>query len=148
MKRIERQIYFVMLFVLVLMSFLNPCLFWCAAVELQHVCIDSNIFEVRHNIPTGPATEHSIENSIGEIVNLMSVDAQKLQDAPPFLHLLWSAPLVVGLCMYFLWQELGPSAMAGLLLVLFMIPFNAAFAEKMRKLQVTTGFVSPKDTAI
>ncbi|KAK2171195.1 hypothetical protein NP493_1094g03011 [Ridgeia piscesae] len=76
------------------------------------------------------------ETSVGEIVNLMSVDAQKLQDAPPFLHLIWSAPLVVALCMYFLWQQLGPSAMAGLLFVLFMIPFSVAFAEKMRKLQV------------
>ncbi|KAK2171192.1 hypothetical protein NP493_1094g02037 [Ridgeia piscesae] len=77
------------------------------------------------------------ETSVGEIVNLMSVDAQKLQDAPPFLHLIWSAPLIVGLCMYFLWQQLGPSAMAGLLFVLFMIPFNGVFAEKIRKLQVT-----------
>ena len=28
-------------------------------------------------------------STTGEIVNLMSVDAQKLQDIPGYLHLLW-----------------------------------------------------------
>ncbi|KAK2189921.1 hypothetical protein NP493_93g00019 [Ridgeia piscesae] len=77
------------------------------------------------------------ETSVGEIVNLMSVDAQKLQDAPSFLHLIWSAPLTIALCMYFLWQQLGPSVLAGLLLMLLMIPVNGVIAQKTRKLQVT-----------
>ncbi|KAI0216331.1 Multidrug resistance-associated protein 1, partial [Lamellibrachia satsuma] len=76
------------------------------------------------------------ETTGGEIVNLMSVDAQKLQDAPVFLHLLWSTPLTIGLCMYFLWQQLGPSVLAGLLLILLMIPVNGVIAQKSRKLQV------------
>ena len=75
---------------------------------------------------------------MGEIVNLMSVDAQKLQDAPSFLHLIWSAPLTIALCMYFLWQQLGPSVLAGLLLMLLMIPVNGVIAQKTRKLQVIT----------
>ncbi|KAI0214170.1 Multidrug resistance-associated protein 1, partial [Lamellibrachia satsuma] len=75
------------------------------------------------------------ETSVGKIVNLMSVDAQKLQDAPIFLHLLWSAPLTIALCMYFLWQQLGPSVLAGFLLMLLMIPVNVVIAQKTRKLQ-------------
>ena len=83
------------------------------------------------------------ETSVGKIVNLMSIDAQKFQDAPIFLHLLWSAPLTIGLCMYFLWQQLGPSVLAGLLLMLLMIPVNAVIAQKTRKLQVTTTLLFP-----
>ncbi|KAK2169807.1 hypothetical protein NP493_1174g00004 [Ridgeia piscesae] len=77
------------------------------------------------------------ETSVGEIVNLISVDAQKLQDSPLFLHLIWSAPLTIALCLYFLWQELGPSVLAGLLFMLLMIPVNGVIAQVTRKLQVS-----------
>lgn len=41
---------------------------------------------------------------MGEMVNLMSVDAQRFMDVSPFINLLWSAPLQVILAIYFLWQ--------------------------------------------
>lgn len=41
---------------------------------------------------------------MGEMVNLMSVDAQRFMDVSPFINLLWSAPLQVTLAIYFLWQ--------------------------------------------
>lgn len=41
---------------------------------------------------------------MGEIVNLMSVDAQRFMDVFPFLNLLWATPLQVILAIYFLWQ--------------------------------------------
>lgn len=44
------------------------------------------------------------ESTVGEIVNLMSVDAQRLMEVAPFLNLLWSAPLQIFLAIYFLWQ--------------------------------------------
>lgn len=44
------------------------------------------------------------ESTVGEMVNLMSVDAQRFMDVSPFLNLLWSAPLQVILAIYFLWQ--------------------------------------------
>lgn len=44
------------------------------------------------------------ESTAGEIVNLMSVDAQRFMDVVPFINLLWSAPLQMILAVYFLWQ--------------------------------------------
>lgn len=44
------------------------------------------------------------ESTVGEMVNLMSVDAQRFMDVSPFINLLWSAPLQVILAIYFLWQ--------------------------------------------
>jgi ATP-binding cassette subfamily C (CFTR/MRP) protein 1 len=74
----------------------------------------------------------------GEICNLMSVDAQKLQDAPAYMHQVWSTPLTIALAIYFLWQQLGPSVMAGLALMILLVPVNGLIAQKTRKLQVLT----------
>lgn len=43
-------------------------------------------------------------STVGEIVNLMSVDAQRFMDLTTFLNMLWSAPLQIILALYFLWQ--------------------------------------------
>lgn len=75
-------------------------------------------------------------STVGEIVNLMSVDAQKLQDAPGYLHMLWSAPLTVAVAMYFLWQQLGAATLAGLALMIMLVPVNALIAQKTRTLQI------------
>ncbi|XP_004591269.2 ATP-binding cassette sub-family C member 3 [Ochotona princeps] len=76
------------------------------------------------------------ESTVGEMVNLMSVDAQRFMDVSPFLNLLWSAPLQVILAIYFLWQILGPSVLAGVALMVLLIPLNGAVAMKMRAFQV------------
>ena len=66
----------------------------------------------------------------------MSVDAQKFQDAPAYLHMLWSAPLIIAGSMYFLWQQLGPATLAGLAIMILLVPVNAVIAQKTRKLQI------------
>lgn len=53
------------------------------------------------------------DSTIGEIVNLLAVDAQLLMDLTQHINMLWSAPLQIGLALYFLWNLLGPSILAG-----------------------------------
>ena len=72
----------------------------------------------------------------GEIVNLMSVDAQRFVDLLAFINLVWSAPLQIVLAMFFLWQELGPSVLAGLAVMILMLPLNAFLATFQRRLQI------------
>lgn len=43
-------------------------------------------------------------STVGEIVNLMSVDAQRFMDLATYLNMIWSAPLQVILALFFLWQ--------------------------------------------
>ncbi|KAM9411393.1 ATP-binding cassette sub-family C member 3 isoform 4-T4 [Salvelinus alpinus] len=74
--------------------------------------------------------------TVGEIVNLMSVDAQRFMDLTTFLNMLWSAPLQIILALYFLWQNLGPSVLAGVAVMILLIPLNAAIAVKTRAYQV------------
>ncbi|KAK5851307.1 hypothetical protein PBY51_002110 [Eleginops maclovinus] len=75
-------------------------------------------------------------STVGEVVNLMSVDAQRFMDLTTFLNMLWSAPIQIMLALYFLWQNLGPSVLAGVAVMVMLIPLNAVIAMKTRAYQV------------
>ncbi|TRZ13458.1 hypothetical protein HGM15179_013652 [Zosterops borbonicus] len=75
-------------------------------------------------------------STVGEIVNLMSVDAQRFMDLMTFLNMVWSAPLQILLALYFLWETLGPPVLAGVAVMVLLIPFNSAIAIKTRAFQV------------
>ena len=70
-------------------------------------------------------------------MNLMSVDAQKLNDAPAYMHMIWSTPLTIALAIYMLWQIVGPSVLAGLGCMLLLVPVNGYVASRTKALQVT-----------
>lgn len=76
------------------------------------------------------------ESTVGETVNLMSADAQRFNDVTNFIHLIWSCPLQIILSIVFLWLELGPSVLAGLAVMVLMVPINGLLASKARKFQV------------
>ncbi|NXK74901.1 MRP1 protein, partial [Amazona guildingii] len=71
----------------------------------------------------------------GEIVNLMSADTQQLMEMAVNLNLLWSAPFQIVMAVVFLWKELGPSVLAGVALLLLVIPINALIAAKVKRLK-------------
>ncbi|XP_041666846.1 multidrug resistance-associated protein 1-like [Cheilinus undulatus] len=73
--------------------------------------------------------------SVGEVINLVSADCQKLMDFVVFCNSLWIAPIEITLCFYFLWQLLGPSALAGIVAVLLIFPLNGVIAKIRSKLQ-------------
>ncbi|XP_038593401.1 canalicular multispecific organic anion transporter 1 [Micropterus salmoides] len=76
------------------------------------------------------------ESTVGETVNLMSADAQRFNDVTNFIHLLWSCPLQIILSIVFLWLELGPSVLAGLAVMVLMVPVNGLLATKARNFQI------------
>ncbi|XP_048194448.1 ATP-binding cassette sub-family C member 2 [Perognathus longimembris pacificus] len=73
--------------------------------------------------------------TVGETVNLMSVDAQKLMDVTSFIHLVWSSALQICLSIFFLWRELGPSVFAGVGVMILLVPVNGILATKSRNIQ-------------
>jgi len=75
-------------------------------------------------------------STVGEIVNLMAVDAQRFMDLMTYIHTIWSGPFQIALSLYFLWQTLGPSILAGFGVMVLLIPINAVIAKKSRDLQV------------
>lgn len=77
------------------------------------------------------------ESTVGEIVNLMSVDAQRFMDLTSYINMLWSAPLQIALALYFLWDLLGPSVLAGLAVMIVLIPVNGFIANKTKQFQIS-----------
>jgi len=75
--------------------------------------------------------------TVGEIVNLMSVDAQRLQDVTGYLWMTWSSPFQISIAVYMLWTLMGVSVLAGLAVMILIIPINAIIATISRKLQVS-----------
>lgn len=76
------------------------------------------------------------DTTVGEIVNLMSVDAQRFFELVSYLHVLWSGPLVIGVAIYLLWDILGVAVVAGLVVMILMIPLSGIIAAKLRDLQI------------
>ncbi|XP_015175309.1 PREDICTED: multidrug resistance-associated protein 1 isoform X6 [Polistes dominula] len=76
------------------------------------------------------------ESTLGEIVNLMSVDAQRFMDLTAYINMIWSAPLQIILALSFLWEKLGPAVLAGLAVMIVLIPINALIANKVKTLQI------------
>ncbi|XP_027566718.2 canalicular multispecific organic anion transporter 1 [Pipra filicauda] len=76
------------------------------------------------------------ESTVGETVNLMSADAQRFMDMANFVHQLWSSPLQIILSIVFLWAELGASVLAGIAVMVLLIPINAFLVAKAKTIQV------------
>ena len=81
------------------------------------------------------SNEGRAAKSTGDIVNYMAVDTQRLQDLCQFGQMLWSAPLQITLCMLSLYQLVGPSMLAGIAVMIVMIPINGLIAKVMKTLQ-------------
>jgi len=73
--------------------------------------------------------------TLGEITNLMSIDAQRLQDLMNYMNSIWSSPLQICLSLFFLWRELGPSSIGGAMVIVLMVPVTKLVAQEMGKLQ-------------
>ncbi|KAI8611102.1 P-loop containing nucleoside triphosphate hydrolase protein [Chytriomyces sp. MP71] len=74
------------------------------------------------------------KSTVGEIVNLMSVDAGRIGDLTTYFHIIWSGPLQICLALYFLYYTLGVSIFAGVAIMLIMIPINGTLASYSRRL--------------
>uniref|UniRef100_A0A8D2PHA4 ABC-type glutathione-S-conjugate transporter n=1 Tax=Zosterops lateralis melanops TaxID=1220523 RepID=A0A8D2PHA4_ZOSLA len=73
----------------------------------------------------------------GEIVNLVSVDVQKLMDLIIYFNGTWLAPIRIVICFVFLWQLLGPSALTAVAVFLFLLPLNFVITKKRSQFQET-----------
>lgn len=77
------------------------------------------------------------KTTAGELVNLMSVDAQRLMELMTYINSLWSSPLQIAGALYFLYSTLGISILAGLGVMVLIIPLNMFFGSRMGTLQVS-----------
>ncbi|OMO75049.1 hypothetical protein CCACVL1_16349 [Corchorus capsularis] len=78
--------------------------------------------EARKNFPSG------------KITNMITTDANALQQICQQLHVLWSAPFRIIISMALLYQQLGVASLLGSLMLVLMVPLQTIVISKMRKM--------------
>ncbi|KAM5448741.1 Transporter of the ATP-binding cassette (ABC) [Microsporum audouinii] len=74
--------------------------------------------------------------NLGKIINLMAIDSFKVSDICAYLHFLWaSVPTQLIVAVYFLYQVLGVSSLAGVAMTILIAPLNVYIASRFRAIQ-------------
>ncbi|KAG8968451.1 hypothetical protein FRC03_007393 [Tulasnella sp. 419] len=84
----------------------------------------------------GPKPEGHGANLVGKINNLVSTDLGNITDGRDFLIVILLSPLLLGLCIWFLYSILGWSAFVGLAVMLISIPLPGWVVKLVQGLQV------------
>ncbi|KAF9586459.1 hypothetical protein BGW38_004536 [Lunasporangiospora selenospora] len=84
--------------------------------------------------------------TVGEIVNHMSIDAQRVQDLVTYLHVVWSGLFQIGIALYLLYSTMGWAIFAGVTVMILMIPLNGKLSVFMKNFQQQQ--MKNKDTRI
>uniref|UniRef100_A0A673LQU3 Multidrug resistance-associated protein 4 n=1 Tax=Sinocyclocheilus rhinocerous TaxID=307959 RepID=A0A673LQU3_9TELE len=73
------------------------------------------------------------QTTTGQIVNLLSNDVSKFDEVTIFLHFLWVGPLQAAAVIGLLWQEIGASCLAGMAVLIFLMPLQTMFGKLFSK---------------
>ncbi|KAJ1599986.1 hypothetical protein NDA14_006518 [Ustilago hordei] len=84
----------------------------------------------------------------GDIVNLMSVDATRLQDLCTYGHIAWSALFQMTLAFVSLYNLLGWPSFVGVAIMVISVPLNTALARYLRRLSEKQMKVKDKRTRL
>ncbi|KAI5613509.1 multidrug resistance-associated protein 4 [Silurus asotus] len=82
------------------------------------------------------------KTTTGQTVNLLSNDVQKFEEVTIFLHFLWVGPLQAAAVVGLLWQEIGPSCLAGMAVLLFLLPLQSMFGKLFSKFRSKTAVLT------
>ncbi|XP_066924409.1 multidrug resistance-associated protein 1-like [Clytia hemisphaerica] len=74
--------------------------------------------------------------SSGKIINFVSIDAERCFQLMTSLMITWSAPLVVMVSLYSLFNLIGWSTIAGLIVIMISNPVNYAITKFVRKYNI------------
>lgn len=83
-----------------------------------------------------PNSSADAQVTTGAIINLMAVDAFKVSEICAYLHFLWAnTPVQVVLSVVLLYQILGYSSIAGIGMMVFLLPINMYVARQFARIQ-------------
>ncbi|XP_072319130.1 ATP-binding cassette sub-family C member 10 [Eucyclogobius newberryi] len=69
--------------------------------------------------------------SLGEVVNLMSTDTDRVVNFFNSFHELWSLPFRFAISLYLLYLQVGMAFLGGLIVALLLVPFNKFLASQI-----------------
>ncbi|XP_040847175.1 ATP-binding cassette sub-family C member 4 isoform X5 [Ochotona curzoniae] len=78
------------------------------------------------------------KTTTGQIVNLLSNDVNKFDQVTIFLHFLWAGPLQAVAVTALLWMEIGVSCLAGMAVLLILLPLQSCIGKLFSSLRSKT----------
>ncbi|XP_077987383.1 ATP-binding cassette sub-family C member 4-like [Glandiceps talaboti] len=78
------------------------------------------------------------QTTTGQIVNLLSNDVSKFDVLPIFFHYLWVGPLECVAVFVILWRQIGPSCLAGFVVLFILLPIQVIMGKVYSKLRAKT----------
>ncbi|KAF1947045.1 hypothetical protein EJ02DRAFT_171889 [Clathrospora elynae] len=88
----------------------------------------------KKEVAAKPASDAQV--TTGAIINLMAVDAYKVSEICAYLHFLWaSTPVQVVVAVFLLYRILGYSSIAGIGMMVVLLPINMYVAKQFARIQ-------------
>ncbi|XP_014900369.1 multidrug resistance-associated protein 4 isoform X4 [Poecilia latipinna] len=78
------------------------------------------------------------ETTTGQIVNLLSNDVNKFDEVTLYLHFLWLGPLQAVSVILLLLYVIGPSCLAGMVILFILMPIQTLFGRLFSRLRAET----------
>uniref|UniRef100_K3X5W9 Uncharacterized protein n=1 Tax=Globisporangium ultimum (strain ATCC 200006 / CBS 805.95 / DAOM BR144) TaxID=431595 RepID=K3X5W9_GLOUD len=76
------------------------------------------------------------KKTTGEITNLMSIDAQRLQELSTYINSVWFSVFQITVSCYLLYKQIGIATFAGVAVIILLLPVTAGISKLMRRLQL------------
>ncbi|KAM3862000.1 ATP-binding cassette sub-family C member 4-like [Diretmus argenteus] len=95
----------------------------CHMIYRKALCLNSTALE---------------KTTTGQIVNLLSNDVNKFDEVTLFLHFLWVGPLQAAAVMLLLLYVIGPSCLAGMAVLIILMPVQTMFGHLFSALRGET----------
>ncbi|CAP34350.2 Protein CBR-MRP-3 [Caenorhabditis briggsae] len=76
------------------------------------------------------------ERTVGEMVNILSIDVDRFRMITPQLQQYWSSPFQIIVCMVLLWQTIGVAVWAGIVVMISIVPINICVSVITKKWQI------------
>ena len=80
---------------------------------------------------------------MGDVVNLLTLDIQRVSDFLYYHHYVWLTPVTVLVIMYTLWLFVGIASLAGFFTLVLLIILNFVLVGRSKKFEV--GLYRPKN---
>lgn len=111
---------------------LRQYFWWCYRVGMRlRSAVTTSVYSKALSLSTAAMSRRTT----GEITNLMSVDASRLQELAPYLHAIWYSVYQITISLYFLWQQMGIASLAGIAVILLLIPMTGKISKILKSLQ-------------
>eukprot|EP00042_Codosiga_hollandica_P057927 m.865823 g.865823 ORF g.865823 m.865823 type:complete len:1554 (-) comp59720_c0_seq9:185-4846(-) len=78
----------------------------------------------------------SHQTTLGNVLNHVTVDCQRLHPLMGYIHMTWSAPFQIFLAMLLLWQVVGMACLPGIAIMAALIPANTRISGRTKALNV------------